>query len=225
MFASHYSSPVGSWSDIACFSTYVAHILTTGVGGIATTNNPDYATKMRSLVNHGRDGIYITIDDDIDYNTEVIKRRFNFESIGHSFRVTELEAALGLAQLEDWQENIHKRQANAARLYAGLKHLEDRLQLPEIRPHTSHSFMVFPIVLREGDKWDLCNFLEERGIETRELVRLTDQPCYSGMWNPDNYPVAKWLNSQGFYCGIHNGLTRDDIDYMIGVFDEYFKDH
>lgn len=223
MFAKHRGAPVGSWSNIACFSTYVAHILTTGVGGIATTNNPDYAAKMRSLVNHGRDGIYISIDDDVDHNTEVIKRRFNFESIGHSFRITELEAALGLAQLEDWRANIEARQQNAAKLYAGLRHLE-RLQLPEVRPHTSHSWMMFPIVLLEGDKWDLCNYLESRGIETREMLRLTDQPCYRGLWNPDDYPIAQWLNSQGFYVGCHPGLTRSDIDYMIGVFCDYFSE-
>jgi dTDP-4-amino-4,6-dideoxygalactose transaminase len=164
MFAIHHRQPVGSFSDIACFSTYVAHILTTGVGGIATTNNPDYAAKMRSLVNHGRDGIYISIDDDDTSDTEALKeivsRRFNFTSIGYSYRITELEAALALAQLETWQANITKRQLNATYLFGGLAKFSDRLQLPHDRPNTSHSWMMFPIVLREGDKWELINHLE-----------------------------------------------------------------
>jgi dTDP-4-amino-4,6-dideoxygalactose transaminase len=223
MFAEHYCKPVGAWGDIACFSTYVAHILTTGVGGIATTNNTDYAAKMRSLVNHGRDGIYISIDDDVDAAREVISRRFNFTSIGHSFRITELEAALALAQLETWQENITARQLNAARLSAGLEHLQNRLQLPAVRANSSHSYMMWPIVLREGNKWDLIYHLEERGIETRELLRLTDQPCYRGMWDPSDYPVAKWLNEQGLYLGCHPGLARYDIDYMVEVIDGYFR--
>ena len=201
----HYNKPVGSWGDIGVFSFYVAHIITSGVGGIATTNNPDYAAKMRSLVNHGRDGIYIDIDDDCGIEgealREVVSRRFNFESVGHSFRITELEAALALAQLEMWQDNIEKRQANAEYLGLGLECLEDRLQLSKERLHTSHSYMMFPIILREGDKWDLINYLEERGIETREMLRLTDQPCYKGLWDPDDYPVAKWLNERGYYIG------------------------
>jgi perosamine synthetase len=223
VLAVHRHRHVGAWGDIACFSSYAAHILVTGVGGIATTNNPDYAAKMRSLVNHGRDGIYISIDDDDEFDKEVVSRRFNFESIGHSFRITELEAALAVAQLDDLPANIAQRQANAAYLSDGLRQFEDRLQLPAIRPHTSHSFMMYPIVLREGDKWDLCHFLEERGIETREMLRLTDQPCYKGLWNPDDYPVAKWLNEQGYYVGCHLGLTRDDLDCIIEAHGEYFS--
>ncbi len=224
----HYNKPVGSWGDIGVFSFYVAHIITSGVGGIATTNNPDYAAKMRSLVNHGRDGIYIDIDDDCGLEgealREVVSRRFNFESIGHSFRVTELEASLALAQLETWQDNIEKRQANAEYLGLGLECLEDKLQLPKERFHTSHSYMMFPIVLLEGSKWDLINYLEERGIETRELLRLTDQPCYKGLWNPDDYPVAKWLNERGYYVGVHPGLTTDDLDYIIDTHKDYFNE-
>lgn len=222
MLATHYRTPVGAWGDIACFSTYVAHILTTGVGGIAITNDPVYAAKMRSLVNHGRDGIYISIDDDTEHSAEVVKRRFNFESIGYSYRITELESALGLAQLETLPRNIMQRQWNAAKLGADLYYLE-QLQLPEIRPYTSHSFMMYPIVLREGNKWDLCNYLEDRGIETREMLRLTDQLCYLGMWNVDDYPVAKWINRQGFYIGCHPGLMPGDLDYVVDAFEEYFK--
>jgi dTDP-4-amino-4,6-dideoxygalactose transaminase len=174
---------------------------------------------MRSLVNHGRSNTYISIDDDDtddpDQLKEIVSQRFNFERIGHSFRITELEAALAVAQLETWKENIAQRQAN----------FEDRLQLPTVRPHTTHSYMMWPIVLREGDKWSLIHHLEERGIETREMLRLTDQPCYRGLWNPDDYPVAKWLNEQGFYCGCHPGLTTADLDRIIAAHEEYFRGH
>ena len=225
MFAHHRRRPVGSWGDVACFSTYVAHLLATGVGGLATTNNPELAARMRSLVNHGRDGIYISIDDDDVEGAalrEVVSRRFNFESIGHSFRITELEAALALAQLDDYQSMINRRQLNASYLAAGLEHLSERLQLPAVRPYTTHSFMMFPIVLLDGDKWDLCNFLEERGIETREMLRLTDQPAYAGLWEPADYPVAAWINKSGFYVGCHPGLGRSDLDRTIDALGEYF---
>jgi len=70
MFASYNGRRVGSLGDIGCFSTYVAHLVVTGVGGINTTNNPDYMIKIRSLLNHGRDSIYISIDDDKDKSGE-----------------------------------------------------------------------------------------------------------------------------------------------------------
>ncbi|ETR65684.1 MAG: glutamine--scyllo-inositol transaminase, partial [Candidatus Magnetoglobus multicellularis str. Araruama] len=110
MFADFNGQKVGSFGDIACFSTYIAHILITGVGGISITSNSEYAVTIRSLVNHGRDSIYISIDDDKgktkDQLNEIIERRFSFIHCGHSFRVTELEGAIGLAQLENWEKNI-----------------------------------------------------------------------------------------------------------------------
>ena len=82
MLASYHGKPVGSMGDIGCFSTYVAHLLTTGVGGINTTQDRELAVILRSLVNHGRDSIYITIDDDDRRSgrkfKQIIKNRFSF---------------------------------------------------------------------------------------------------------------------------------------------------
>lgn len=226
MFVHHNGKMAGSWGDIGCFSTYVAHLLTTGVGGLSITDNPDYAVAMRSLVNHGRDGIYISIDDDQGLSgvalNEVISRRFRFERIGHSFRITELEAALGLAQLEDWQAMIAQRQANAARLSHGLEPYRGVLARPNIRPHTEHAFMMYPIVLWNEPKAALCQHLEERGIETREMLPLTNQPVYASWCNESQYPVAQWINKSGFYIACHQDLTSDEIDHMITAIGAYF---
>lgn len=225
MFAHHYGRPVGAWGDIGCFSTYVAHLLTTGVGGLAITNNPDYAKVMRSLVNHGRDGIYIAIDDDKGLDgaalREVISRRFRFERIGHSYRITEIEAALGLAQLEEWEPMIRQRQLNAALLTLRLEGEQEWLQLPRLRPNTDSSHMMFPLVLRHEDKGALCAELEEAGIETREMLPLVGQPCYQGLWNPADYPVAQWIDRCGFYVACHQDLTISDLDRIAGVISGY----
>ena len=226
MFVHHHGRSTGSWGDVGCFSTYVAHLLTTGVGGLATTNDPDLAARMRSLVNHGRDGIYIAIDDDKgksgDALKEVINRRFKFDSIGHSFRITELEAALGLAQLDDWQAMIVKRQQHYVSLFNGLLPLADQLQLPRTRPHTVSAHMMLPLVLRHEPKDALCQHLEAHGIETREMLPLVAQPCYQGLWNPDDYPVARWIDRSGFYVASHQDLTPDDLDRMVNAMQEYF---
>ncbi len=229
MFATYNNRPVGSMGDIGCFSTYVAHLLITGVGGLNTTNNPEYSIAMRSLMNHGRDSIYISIDDDLDKSAEelrmIVARRFSFISVGHSFRVTEMEAALGLAQLENWEAIIAARRTNAKSLIRKLAHLESYLQLPKIRPGSEHSFMMFPIVLRDESKVDLVNFLEQNGVETRDMLPLTNQPVYHRLlgWSEADYPVADWINCNGFYVGCHQDLTEFDLDYMAELFERFFR--
>lgn len=222
MLVKHYDWPVGSGGGIACFSSYIAHLLVTGVGGLATTNNPDYYQCMRSLVNHGIDTTELPSGE--DYDPSWLARKFTFSRVGHSFRLTELEAALGLAQLDDLAGIIKKRQCNAAYLTAELSHLEDRLQLPAIRPNTEHSFMMYCLVCRqEGDRDRLMAHLEQSGIGTRLALPLTRQPCYRGLWEPDDYPVADWMNSSGYYIGCHQNLTKDDLDYIIEKHYEFFN--
>jgi perosamine synthetase len=215
MFVSHEGKRVGAWGDIGCFSTYVAHLLTSGVGGLATTSNPDYAMKMRSLVNHGRDGIYFEAGAN---HAELVSKRFSFDSIGHSFRITELEAAIALAQLDGWEGMLAARNRNANYL---IEHLDsEHLQLPTKRPNTEHAWMMFPLVVLDPiDKWDLLNYLEEHGIETREMLPLTNQPCYA--WNESDYPVAAWVNRFGLYLGCHQGLTTDDLNYIVECLRSY----
>lgn len=229
MFVRHQGKSAGAWGDIGCFSTYVAHLLTTGVGGLATTNNPDYAKKMRSLVNHGRDGIYISMDDGREATgselKEVISRRFRFESIGHSFRITELEAALGVAQLETWPEMIAARQANAARLLEALAPCESWLQLPTTRKDTGHAYMMFPLVLRYEPSERFTAYLEERGIETRGMLPLTNQPVYQGWCKESDYPVAQWINRSGLYVGCHQDLNEDGLDYTASTIKTYEREH
>jgi dTDP-4-amino-4,6-dideoxygalactose transaminase len=228
-FVSYGGRMVGSLGDIGCFSTYVAHLLNTRVGGLSIANDPEYAIHMRSLVNHGRDSIYVSIDDDDDVSDEqlrlIVARRFKFISIGHSYRVTEMEAALGLGQLEGWHHMIAARRANAEALSQKLAHWEAQLQLPKVRPGSTHSFMMFPIVLREEPKTELANFLERNGVETRDMLPLTNQPVYERLlgWREMDYPVAKWINNNGLYVGCHQDLTDIDLDYIVELFERFFR--
>lgn len=220
---------VGSFGDIGCFSTYIAHILTTGVGGVCTTNSPDLAVGLRSLMNHGRDSIYLSIDDDNNKTTEelqmIIKRRFSFVRMGYSFRVTEMEGALGLAEFETHEEMMRARRENGSFLTAGLKHLEDHIQLPSIRPGAEHAFMMFPIVLKNEKKVNLVNYLEEKGIETRDMLPLINQPFYDEIFKIDqnSFPVAKWINENGFYIASHQGLDDAQKQFILDTFSDYFK--
>lgn len=220
MFANCAGRKVGSWGDVGCFSTYIAHYIVTGVGGLATTNDPDLAVMLKSLMNHGRDSIYLSIDDDDGVNKkqlfEIAARRFRFVHLGHSFRATEMEAAIGLAQLERKDDIIARRTSIAARYRERLAGLSDVLQLPTIPADRDHVFMLFPLVVRDGSKRDLVNHLEAAGIETRDLLPLINQPIYQKMYGDlePQYPVARWLNASGFYIGCHQTITNDAIDYV-----------
>jgi dTDP-4-amino-4,6-dideoxygalactose transaminase len=209
MFINYKGKPVGSRSDIACFSTYIAHLIVTGVGGIVTTNNPRIAVNVRSL-------------------EEIVEKRFNFVSIGHSLRATELEGAIGLAQLSRWKKIIRAHQKNASYLTKRLSPLSKYLQLPSVRNDAEHAFMAYPIVIRDKkisrDKFTY--FLETRNIETRFLLPLLNQPAYKKLFGKkieDKFPIAKYISRNGFYIGCHQELTKNDMDYIVDSFFDYFK--
>jgi len=231
MFVGDRGRPVGSFGEIGCFSTYAAHMITTGVGGLCTTNDPELLVLLKSLMNHGRDSIYIRMDDDDDLSGralfEVADRRFSFVRLGHSFRATEMEAALGVAQLEEREDLLARRRRTAALLDEGLAPLSGRLQLPAARPGAEHAYMFYPLTILDPAvrRDDLIAYLEDRGVETRYLLPLINQPVYRGLFgNLDaEYPVAARLNRDAFYVGCHPGMTDEDAAYVTDCFRKFFS--
>ena len=188
MFVRYRGRPVGSMSDIGCFSTYVAHIITTGVGGFCVTDDDELIVMLKSLMNHGRDSIYTRIDDDKGREGQALfdiaDRRFSFVRLGYSYRCTEMEAALGLAQLDSREADWERRKVIAQRLCAGLAPLAGRLQLPVERDGAEHAWMFFPLVLQDDTvtRATLIQFLEEHQIETRYMLPLLNQPVYKKLF-------------------------------------------
>lgn len=233
MFVNYKNKPVGSLGDISVFSTYVAHIIVTGVGGIATTNDSELAIIMKSLMFHGRDNIYLNIDDDDNVRNKVklaslIERRFQFIHLGYSYRLTEMETAIGLAELERKEEIIKRRKKSGERLTSALFGFSDFFQLPKVRPASEHIYMLYPIVIRDDriEKEDFLLYLEENGIETRLFMPLLSQPIYMKIFGDieDQFPVAKKLVDKGFIIGSHPYLTDADIKYVHWLFGRYLKD-
>jgi perosamine synthetase len=138
-----------------------------------------------------------------------------------------MEAALGIAQLEEREENQTARSRAAASLTEGLGGI-DALQLPGARPGSEHAFMFYPLVVRDpGVSRDrLVAFLEERGIETRYLLPLINQPVYQRLFGnlDQSYPVAARLNRTAFYVGCHPGMAPNDLDFMIDSIHSFFQD-
>ena len=230
MFVKAQGHVVGSRGDIACFSTYIAHLLVTGVGGFSCTNDGELAVMMKSYLNHGRDSIYLNIDDDKNLGKDalfsVVNRRFSFVRMGYSYRVTELEAALGLAQLAELKDMMVERRKNADFLTEGLRELEEYMQLPSIPEGFDHAFMMYPIVLREGfSRDDLVLYLESLNIETRYMMPLINQPYYLELFGDQSadFPHAHHVNEHGFYIGCHQGLKREELEFILEAFKSYFS--
>ena len=225
---------VGSFSDIMACSTYVAHTITTGVGGIMCTSDRSLMEILRSLVAHGRactcerclasDGTTVCpkrMETEID-------RRFMFVRLGYSYRVGELEGALGLGQLERVDEIMEARRRNAQALIDGLTPFEDLIQLPRHPENVEHTYMMFPILPRRGsgiEREAFVRCLEESNIETRPMLPLLNQPVYKNMFGDieRDYPVAEYINHHGFYIGCHHGLTQADVEYELQVTGGYLK--
>lgn len=229
MFAKYRDQTVGSFGDLACFSTYIAHYIVTGVGGIVTTNDDNLAVLTRSLINHGRDPRYLSIDDDDDLQGEdldqMVRSRFSWVHLGHSFRATEMEAAIGLAQLERSKAIIKQRVENSRTYIEALGDLEEELQLPTVPSDREHVFMLFPLVVKNEPKTELVNLLERSGIETRELMPLLRQPLYRRIFGDiyRDYPVASFLDDHGFYIGCHQYLQPEDLEYVVTTIRSHFR--
>jgi perosamine synthetase len=230
MFVTHAGAKVGSMGQIGCFSTYNAHLITTGVGGIATTNEPAYAMKMRSLVNHGLAIEELNTDENFSPRPAV-GRSFRFTHAGHSYRITELEAAIGLVQLRHHSKMLRTRRRNAAHLTAVIRFLNSLSDEPifwenHILKENTHAWMMFPIVIQhpQVDKEKLTRYLNSRQIETRDMMPIVSQPIYQEMISPEDYPIASFVDRNGFYIGCHQDIEPEDIEYVRQVFTEFLTD-
>jgi dTDP-4-amino-4,6-dideoxygalactose transaminase len=219
------------FAHFTCWSGYISHLWTVGAaGGMLGTNDEKLAVRARSVINHGRMPEYMSIDDDNNVEQATLKdiaaKRFKFYQTGFNFRLGEIEAAFGLSMLEDnFQEGLEKRVWNGTYLYENLKKFPLRMRYND--PRAEIKWMMFPIEVKGGDKWDLIHFLEARGIETREILPMYQKITEPYLGNPvrfqSNYPVSHRVYQNGFYIGCHQLLTKDDLDYIINAFEEYFK--
>ncbi len=232
LFANYKGKPVGSLGDASIFSTYVAHIIVTGVGGVVTINDEELATLIKSLMFHGRDNIYLKIEDDDNVTSKVklnslIERRFQFIHLGYSYRLTEMESAIGVAELERKDEIIKKRRWVGTNLTKSLSEFNDFFQLPLVRPDSDHIYMLFPIIIKDEriEKEDFLLYLEENGVETRLFMPLLSQPIYKKIFGDieDQFPVAKSLVENGFIIGSHPYLDLGDIKYVYQLFKKYLE--
>ncbi len=236
MAVDYRNRPVGSFGHVACFSTYAAHVITTGVGGLAITDDPELMDLMRSLANHGRDPSFLGFRDSktlnpSNYKTgamrqEVIDARFRFQRIGYSSRATQLEAAIGLAQLERIDDIVFERQNNFAFLHSQLSSVPG-IRIQRTPVDRSHASMMFPIVLINPlyTRRQMTLYMEEKGIETRPFFNILGQEPYQAIFGDieSRFPHAQHLSAHGFYIGCHQRLSPSDLWQMVDAVKEYVE--
>ena len=144
--------------------------------------------------------------------------------MGWSYRATELEAAIALGQLERIKELLRVRKEHALFFLKAFADLADELQLPVIPKGRTHSFMMFPLLVKNGKKDKLVQFLEEKNIETRDMPTLLNQPYYKKLFGNilAEYPVCKKMVENGFYIGCHPYITKKEREYIAGNIHEFF---
>lgn len=191
----------GALGHTATFSLFGNKVITTGEGGIVTTNNEAIAEKIRLLRGQG-----------IDKN-----KKYWHPIIGYNYRMTNIQAAIGCAQLEKIEWHIRERIRVAMHYYDYLKH-DSRLTLPVQRIWAKNVFWMFSIVLNgysEQQRDHVMQQLKEQGIETRPFFYpMHILPPYRDGQLYEEYPIANRIASQGMNLPSHGELTKQDIQYI-----------
>lgn len=226
---------VGTIGDMAAYSLYVAHIISTVEGGIVTTNREDFADVLRSLRSHGRfckcrqcvmNLGAVTCEKRFKDSED---RRFLFERIGYSAKMNELEAAIGLGSIELFDEILKKRRENLRYLMKNFLQFEGRLSTiveedyEEIGPHA------FPVVV-DGNagftRDELVSYLKENEIDSRNLFLSMPTQCpgfaFQG-YKKGEFPNAEFIGNQGLHIGVHQDLTQEHLDHFLSVIKRFVE--
>ncbi len=225
---------VGTFGDLMTLSFYPAHHITMGEGGAVLTNRPALKKLVESFRDWGRDcwcdpGKDNTCGKRFDWQLGDLPagydHKYTYSHIGYNLKVTDMQAAVGVSQLEKLPRFIAARKRNWAHLREGLDDLSEFLILPEPTPGSDPSWFGFPLAVRPSAPFDrnaLVARLTEAKIGTRLLFggNLVRQPAYQGVKfrQIGALPNSDFIMNHVLWIGVFPGLTPEMIDYVIGVF-------
>jgi dTDP-4-amino-4,6-dideoxygalactose transaminase len=223
--------PVGTLGNPAAFSLYAAHMVTTVEGGMVTTDNAKLAQVLRSLRSHGRACKCRSCS--ININSEYCRKRFKygrnrdirfiFERIGFSSKMNELEAAVGLGNLERYPRILSQRRKNLLYLMDKFRRFSPYLSIIEEGPGERIGPHAFAVIVNEKSGFsrdELVFFLEKHGIETRSLFSSMPTQCpgfkFLG-YKAGEFPAAEYIGENGFHISINQGLRKKHLDYILQI--------
>ena len=236
----HYNGQLtGTFGDVATVSFYPAHHITMGEGGVVMTNKPALKKLIESFRDWGRDcwcppGVDNTCGKRFDWQLGSLPHgydhKYTYSHIGYNLKLTDMQAAVGVAQLDRLDSFIKTRQDNWSYLRAGLKPYEKFFHLPVPAANSEPSWFGFLMSVREDapfDRNELIAWLTERKIGTRLLFggNLTRQPAYIDQpWRvAGSLERTDFAMTNSFWVGVYPGLTTEMLDYIVDSIDQFVK--
>lgn len=231
--------PVGTFGDIATVSFYPAHHMTMGEGGAVMTNNPLLNRIATSFRDWGRDCYcepgadntcgrrFTQQHGDLPYGYD---HKYVYGHIGYNLKVTDMQAAVGVAQLDKLPYFIQKRKDNFKILKDGLKPFEEYLILPEATKNSDPSWFGFPLSVRENEKFtknELTSYLEQANIKTRQLFagNMLKQPAYKDVTYRviGDLPNTNYIMTNTLFIGVYPGIDEVRSSFIIETFANFFN--
>ncbi len=232
----------GTIGDIGTSSFYPPHHMTMGEGGAVYTNNPMLNKIIRSFRDWGRDCVCPSGRDNMcghRFDRQFgelplgYDHKYVYSHFGYNLKATDMQAAIGCAQLKKFPTFVERRRHNFDRLRAALSAVEEQLILPEPCPNSKPSWFGFLITCREGvDRNGIVQYVESHGVQTRMLFagNLTKHPCFDEMRaEKTGYRIVGELKNTDrimadtFWIGVYPGMTDAMIDYMAETIIEAVK--
>lgn len=228
---------VGTFGHIGTLSFYPAHHITMGEGGAVFTNDDGLKRIIESIRDWGRDCYCATGKDNtcgkrFGWQLGTLPfgydHKFTYSNLGFNLKITDMQAAVGLAQLDRVGDFIHARKHNFHYLHERLARLREFIVLPEATPKSDPSWFGFPIILRDDVDFrrvDLLTYLDQHKIGTRLLFagNLTRQPYFQGR----TYRISGTLQNtdrlleNSFWIGVYPGLTEEMLNYVVDRIGEF----
>lgn len=229
----------GTIGDIGTSSFYPPHHMTMGEGGAVYTSNPKLHKIIRSLRDWGRDCICPSGQDNccghrFEYQMGELPKgydhKYTYSRFGYNLKATDMQAAIGCAQLEKFPQFVKRRKENFTRLKNGLAGTEASYILPEAAPNSDPSWFGFLITCKDGvDRAKVVSYIEDHNIQTRALFagNIIKHPCFDQMREQgEGYRVVGDLANtdrimkDSFWVGVYPGMTDEKIDYMVQIIRE-----
>lgn len=228
----HYKGQhVGTFGDLATVSFYPAHHITMGEGGCVLTNRPALRTLVESFRDWGRDcwcvpGAANTCGKRFEWQLGELPcgydHKYTYSHIGYNLKLTDMQAAVGVAQLQRLDPFIEKRRHNFQFLYDGLRELEEFFILPQATPDSEPSWFGFPLSVRPGaplTRDELLRYLDDRKIATRLIFggNLLRQPAYRDIRHRKigDLACADFVMNQSLWLGVWPGLTEEMLSFVL----------
>jgi CDP-6-deoxy-D-xylo-4-hexulose-3-dehydrase len=229
----------GTFGHLATSSFYPAHHITMGEGGAVVTNDDQLARIARSIRDWGRDcycagGENNTCGTRFSQQFGTLPRGFDhkyvYSHLGYNLKVTDMQAAIGCAQLAKLDEFVTRRRANFDRLYATLQPFADRLILPAATAHSEPSWFGFVVTVRDDAGFtrdELVTYLESRRIETRSLFagNLLRHPAFDGVNHRvvGNLTNSDVVTERTFFLGVYPGMDSAQLDHVADAFGAFMR--